>query len=175
MTEAEKSARQESCIRIGCLTMLILGVLLFVTVFVQYSYTPFNYFPAEVVEALRTDPETTLFSIDPLSDTNDSNDSVRNHHIYGKTVLRTAEDRDALVDVLTDSTRGAWEGAACFDPRHALRATGPKGAYDIIVCFGCGRVHVHHPDGRKELVYIRASSEKYDNFLKSRNIPLSGR
>jgi hypothetical protein len=175
MSEAAKSARQESCIRIGCITMLIVGALLSVAGFVQYRYTPFNYFPAEIVEALQMDPETTLFSIDPLSNANDSNDSLRNHHIYGKTVLSTAEDRAAIVDVLTTSTRGAWEGAACFDPRHALRATGPKGTYDLVICFGCGRVHVYHPDGLKQLVFIRASAEKYDNFLKSRNIPLSDR
>lgn len=175
MSETEKSARQQSCIRIGCTTMLVVGLLLLIAGLVEYRYTPFNYFPSEVVEALREDPEATLFSIDPYSDASDPQDSLRNHHIYGKTVLGTAEDRDTLVNVLTESTRGAWEGAACFDPRHALRVTGPKGTYDLIICFGCGRVHVYHPDGRKQLVLIRASAEKYDNFLKSRNIPLSER
>ncbi|QIF05362.1 hypothetical protein [Roseimicrobium sp. ORNL1] len=172
MKEAEKSSRQQSCIRIGCLAVLGLGALLFIVVFVQYRYTPFNYFPAEVVEALQTDPEATLFSINPLSDAGDSNDSLRNHRIYGKTVLSSAADRASLVNVLTESTRGAWEGAACFDPRHALRATGPKGTYDLVICFGCGQVHVYHPDGRKQLVFIRASSDKYNSYLTARDVPL---
>lgn len=175
MSEAEKSARQQSCIRLGCITVVVLGLLLLIAGLVQHRYTPFNYFPAEVVEALRKDPETTLFSIDPFRDSEALKDTLRNHHVYGKTVLSPAEDRDTLVNVLTESTRGAWEGAACFDPRHALRATGPRGTYDLIICFQCGRVHVHHPDGRKQLVFIRASADKYNDYLTSRNIPLSDR
>lgn len=153
--------------------MLIAGVLLLIAGFVQYRYTPFNYFPAEVVEALRTDPEATLFSIDPLSNPEESKGGLRNHFIHGKVALGTAQDRNALTNVLTESTRGAWEGAVCFNPRHALRATGPKGTYDLLICFECGRARVYHPDGRTQMVFIRASADEYDSYLKARSIPLS--
>lgn len=152
--------------------MLIIGVLLLVAVLIQALYTPSNRFPAEVVEALRKDPKTTLFSIDPYFDSEDPKDSLLNHRIYGKTVLGSEKDRDTLVSVLTEASRGDNQPSLCFDPRHALRATGPKGTYDLLICFDCGRVYVYHPDGRKELVLIHASADKYNRYLKTRNIPL---
>lgn len=54
--------------------------------------------------------------------------------------------------------RTSNEGARCFSPRHAIRATGGGRHVEVMICFECyqarvyldGQLHHFVPDGREE-------------------------
>ncbi|OAI58016.1 hypothetical protein AYO49_01540 [Verrucomicrobiaceae bacterium SCGC AG-212-N21] len=133
-------------------------------------------FPPEALAALENDPNAVLYSIDPWPE-EDADESVglRGHKIMGQMVLSSAEDRKFFARALDRATRGAFEGAACFDPRHAFRATGPAGTYEFFVCFACGRTRVRMPDGNWLPFVISGDSKVFNRFLKEHNIPLAER
>lgn len=155
--------------RIGCLIFVILVPLF---LFTWCRFTPLNRFPGEAIAALLNDPNAIFYSIEPESFSEDATTGFRGYPIAGQTLLSTAGERKLIVQELTCATRGAWDRAACFDPRHAFRASSTEGTFDILVCFQCGMAYVYFPDGRLELVLITGSPDKLNAFLKDRHVPL---
>ena len=72
------------------------------------------------------------------------------YRILGSEVLQRNRDRHALVDLLwkgsaaDDGTR-----AACFNPRHGIRAVKGQAWADWVICFECLSLHVIDEKGEQ--------------------------
>jgi hypothetical protein len=157
----------------GCLTLLVVVPALFLG---WCHYNPSNRFPEDALDSLENDPRAVFFSIDPWPD-NEEDETVgfRGHKIMGQMVLESPDDRKFVRRELDRATRGAWDEMACFDPRHAFRATGPAGTYDFLVCFSCGQAIVRMPDGSRRKVLVSGKADVFNHFLKEHQVPLPDR
>jgi hypothetical protein len=149
-----------------CLIGLFIAVVAW-----QFLFTPSNRFPSEALEALEKDPHAVIYLIDPESGEN--TEGFHGYAVMGHTVVSEPAARSRLASDIASATRGAWDAAACFEPRHAFRATGPAGTYDFLLCFSCGRALVFHPDGSKQEIRIQGKADALNQYLVSHGIRLA--
>lgn len=64
--------------------------------------------------------------------------------VRGEAVLHDPKDRARLARSLRAGIKGNDDTvAACFNPRHAIRAESERGVVDLIICFQCLQVYVY--------------------------------
>lgn len=89
----------------------------------------------------------------------------RNFHGYnvrGEAELADSATRAEVAAALVAGME-ANEGmvAACFDPRHGIRATTAAGTVDLVICFECLQVYVYEPtDERRRGMELTTSDPK---------------
>lgn len=126
-------------------------------------------FPVAAIQALRNDPNAVFYALDPEPTAQDARESIERYRILGQVVLSAAADREQLASAVAAASAGAWEtGMACFHPRHAFRASGRKGKYEMLLCFECGKAVVMHPDGREQKVPILDRPHEFNLYLRAR-------
>lgn len=85
--------------------------------------------------------EIELIAIDPDWPTKESLADPKNLHGYNIRGRAKLADRQKRLELLAEFSRGAMENdgvvAACFNPRHVLRAQHEGRTCDIIICFEC--------------------------------------
>jgi hypothetical protein len=154
--------------RFGCIWVFVAFCLLGLG---WCHYTPLNRFSSASLRALRSDSEAVFYSIEPWPEEN-LKQGFRGHQIVGQYRLAAQSDRDAIADMISGATHGAWDAAACFDPRHAFRARGSDGIYDFLLCFQCGEAVVYRPDGKTDSIFITGKADFLNDFLRSHAVPL---
>ena len=157
--------------RLAGLWVFVVLCLLGALGFAWLRFTPLNRFSAASLRALRSDPEAVFYSIEPWSEAN-GQQGFRGHHIVGQHRLAVQGEREAIAGWIAAAARGAWDRAACFNPRHGFRARGPEGTYDFLLCFECGQAVVHGPEGRSELVLITGRPDFLDGYLRAHSVAL---
>lgn len=159
----------------GCCGCLIIAVVLVVMQLGWCCYTPNNRFPSSALNAVANDPEGIFYSLEPRDYTTGERGigTFNEFVVLGKTTLADPADRDAVVHAIAAATYGAWNHAACFEPRHGFRATSAEGTYDFLLCFACGHAYVHLPDGGKEKVLIQGTGDFFNRYLSEHGIPLA--
>jgi hypothetical protein len=169
MTESQISSSQPSKKRRhGCLLFFAAFCLLCLG---WCHFTPLNRFSSASLRALRSDPDAVFYSIEPWPSENEQQ-GFRGHMIVGQHRLAIESDRDAVADMIASATHGAWDSAACFDPRHAFRARGSDGIYDFLLCFECGQAIVYRPDGKSESVLITGRADFLNDYLRAHSVAL---
>jgi hypothetical protein len=91
----------------------------------------------------------------------DSNNPERLHGylILGSAVIRDAALQKELVDSVKDAVKGnTGIAAACFNPRHAIRATRGGKSVDMLICFQCLQMEVYQ--GAKWKMSLISSTQK---------------
>lgn len=157
----------------GCIIALAVLAILIAIASAWIIYTPHNRYPAAGLEALRTDKNAVIYSLRPRGPSNeDISGTFHGHGIIGQATLSSAVDRALFADGLAVSTKGVWDAAACFDPHHGFRATGPSGTFDFVLCYGCGRAQVYHPDGHLEEILFHGRPEALNEYLTRHGIAL---
>ena len=135
-----------------------------------------NHLPDDALHALVSDPALTLFSVDPDRGTVDPPDISTFHHwvILGQTTVGAPEQRQKLADTLQKglSHWTGWESAACFSPRHAIRATNGSETFDFLICFECGHLHYYPPNSQERGLQIRTRAGPFDDILIAAGIPM---
>jgi hypothetical protein len=84
-----------------------------------------------------------LISLDPRERPAKSEESFHGWKVLGRTDLRDAASRRAIVTSLERGIGQADKVAGCFEPRHGLRATKGDRSVDLAICFSCGWIEVH--------------------------------
>jgi len=92
--------------------------------------------------------------------------------------LRKPLKRRSLSGVETDQLRSSlnwdfrfqqWIIARCFNPRHGLALTTPKGEYRLLLCYECNQMELFAPDGKHgRLVPLNGTSQETLNSLLNR-------
>lgn len=159
------------------LLWIVIGAFALVAPFIStiagcVYFNPFGQFPSAAIEALKNDPNAVIYSLRPNHDRDLSKVGLSEQAIIGQAVVSSSKERLMLAEDISASTRGAWDAAICFLPRHAIRASGPKGTFHILLCYECGRAEVYSPDGSRREIYINGKGEVLNQYLTSRGIPL---
>jgi hypothetical protein len=170
--------------------LLIVLLLAIVTAigygYFRRSYHPNNRIPPAALHALESDSNLVLYSLYPdrfvLLDNGDmqllpdDETNFRGYRILGQTALTSPESRRVVVNTVRDAVR-KWDGAmaACFEPRHGVRATDASGTHDFLICFACRQVYVYSPGEARKQLGIHASGQPLNDILTDAHVPLPTR
>jgi hypothetical protein len=134
-----------------------------------------NRLPDGVRDVLANADRFELLSLDP------GNGTTREPgHFWGWPVLGSAtiEAPDMRAEVLAALEQGIAENeglvAACFMPRHGIRAARGGAAVDLLVCFECLQVYVYSDGKWVGTVLVMDSPEPvFDRILSRAGVPLA--
>jgi hypothetical protein len=134
-------------------------------------------------EILAKADRVELFSFDPTVSEpgveeqrqNAKPERFRDWRVLGKVELPAGEARNQVLAVAGAVRPG--NGAKCFDPRHAIRATAGGKVVDLVICYECHWVYVFL-DREDEVVHLTPGGEDQqvlDRILTDAKVPLPPR
>jgi hypothetical protein len=133
-----------------------------------------NEIPDEVTQALQYAPSVILYALEPDGppDVNARIEQLHGYPILGQAEIN-GDDRVTAVEQF-EASIAEWDGmiAACFEPRHALRATNEGHTYDLLLCYACQQMSVYK-DGKPMIgVGAGGSAERLNRLLVAKGLPL---
>lgn len=133
--------------------------------------------PEPLRTALEKAPEFELYSLDPKHRDEDAPSEFLRRKVLGKTLITDSKTRERILGALDFGARSKHQtaGAACFDPRHAIRVKHEGVSLYLPICFECGHVYVF-ADGQEKPLYFRIEGTPqpvFDEVLRAANIQLA--
>jgi hypothetical protein len=97
----------------------------------------------------RLDPETGL-PVEPNPPPAPGPPAFHDHRIVGQVEVADARQRERIVSLVYKGIRSS-DGlvAACFNPRHGVRATREGRTVELVICFECLQINAYGPDGKE--------------------------
>jgi hypothetical protein len=132
-----------------------------------------NKLPAEAVTILTKPDQFELLSLDPAPDKKDTTkDGFHDYKVLGKTQVKDADTRKELFTSLTKGMERVDKFAACFNPRHGIRATRDGKTVELVICFECHQLFVYLGTEIQPGLLVNHSPEPaFDKVLKDAGIP----
>jgi hypothetical protein len=92
----------------------------------------------------------TLVKLDPTPG-DAAGERLYGYLVLGKAEVVDAAERAQIVSIL-DATAGKGTPAKCFNPRHAVLATKGSDRVELVICYECAQIHVHHGLAAHEMI-----------------------
>jgi hypothetical protein len=130
--------------------------------------------PTKPKNVLQNSEKFIVYSLDPEQG-EENPDGYHGWKILGSLEITDAELRRQIADTLIDGIQtSSGLFAQCFDPRHAIRVSRARSAYDFIICFHCMRAYIYEGDGEpmKRCSTNTAVEEMLNKILADAKIPL---
>lgn len=124
-----------------------------------------NKIPTAAGAMLEQADHFELLSLNPHYNQRPAQGDFHGYRIRGTAVIADRETRKKLISAFQ---QGVAENqgmiAACFNPRHGIRATRNGKQVDFVICFECAQVHSY---GAVEAQFLISSSPKslFDSVL----------
>ncbi len=95
--------------------------------------------------------------------------------ILGGVPIKSAADRQNLLDTLDRATDDKIAPHACFNPRHAIRAVRDSDTVEVVICFECEHMEVWYNGERIGGGSVHDVSSVFNKPLTDAGIELSHR
>ena len=131
-------------------------------------------FPEEIRAFLEEGERFELLSLSPARGAK-GGDNFHDWHVLGRMTVTDSDTRRKIVAAFKNGIEGS-DGAvaACFNPRHGIRAIRNGRTADFVICFECLQTRMYVDDKQKELVTTTRSPEPvFDGALKAAGLPLA--
>jgi hypothetical protein len=129
--------------------------------------------PADVRAVLDGAEEIELYSLDPDHNKPKGADTFHGWNVLGKVTLTDRADRSRVVTALKRGVN-ASDGmvAACFIPRHGIKASHAGKTLELVICFQCLSMKAH-VDGKQHSVLTTGSpAAVFNEVLKEKGVKL---
>lgn len=133
-----------------------------------------NKIPDEARAILDKAGEFELISLDPVRPREKPKDAFHGWKVLGKTTVKDAETRRSLIAAFA---KGVEENkgivAACFNPRHGIRASHDGKTVDFVICFECFSVQAFMGDkSDKGFLITRSPEALFNKVLREAKVAL---
>jgi hypothetical protein len=134
-----------------------------------------NDVPAGTMAALQQADHYELLSLDPSRVTEPPPGHFHGWRILGRTTISDSATRMKLNEALRAGAReNSDTAAACFNPRHGIRAVRDGKAYDVVICFECLQAQVFEAGQQGESFLVSESPQPaFDDVLRAAGVPLA--
>ncbi len=134
-----------------------------------------NKIPDELQTILEKADKFELLSLSPEHVQEKPKDGFHGWRVLGKTAVTEADARKNLVAAFKKGVAdNKGIAAACFNPRHGIRATHDGKSVDFVICFECYQVQTYVGDKREKGFLIADSpASTFDAVLKEAKVPLA--
>ena len=133
-------------------------------------------FRKEIRAVLEGAEQFELLSINPDRRAPKASDNFHGWNVLGRTTVKDANIRKKLVAAFR---KGVEENdgvvAACFNPRHGIRATFEGKSVDLVICFECFQTEVYAGgfSSERKLLNTNSPEPAFDGVLKAASVPLA--
>lgn len=135
---------------------------------------PENVLSADAQNVLNGAETLELFALSPEkgSERAPTRETFHGYVVRGKFRVTDQTQRMEVVEAIQQGIKGSnGRVAMCFIPRHGLRVKKGTSQLDMIICYECRKIEVHH-DGKPDAVATTATSEaKLNELLHNAEIP----
>jgi hypothetical protein len=138
-----------------------------------WSDEPHDKFSPAVSTLLDEAEAIELISLDPRQRPSGPAESFHGWKVLGRTTLRDAEKRRAIVAAVTRGVAEADKVAGCFEPRHGLRASRGNDSADLVLCFSCRWIEVHVAGKTSSVWTSEAAKSAINQALGAAGVPLA--
>lgn len=129
----------------------------------------------EAETALRQAPSWELFSLNPYAEFDESDpETFHGWKVLGSLDIQDDAVRQRLLKTLEESVAAnSGQTAACFMPRHGIRASYHNQQFDFVICFQCYHVKWYR-DGSQQTGFhpTDTPSPAFNAVLKQAEVPL---
>jgi hypothetical protein len=139
------------------------------------------HFPDGSSEILDRADRITLYELDPTQRGKvTSGPTFWEYPVVREKELTDPGERAELVRILYRGMAEQKVGARCFVPHHALRAVRGGKTLDLVLCFTCQWVHIHHNGKMKVALLSARGMDAYQKALRGvpakeiPNVPAGG-
>ena len=105
-------------------------------------------------------------------------DNLQGYRVLGRAELSDPVAKRELVESLNSGIRANDDMvAACFDPRHALRAETATGSAELLICFECLQIYVYR-DGKERTETVLTSklpAATFDRIFEAHGLTIAPR
>ena len=130
--------------------------------------------PSDVVrEVLDKAEQLKLLSLDPNA-RGGGPGYFNGYKVLGSTLVKDKETRKKLLTAFYKGVADS-EGvvAACFTPRHGIRATSGGKTVDLVICFQCFSLQIFGPGKEKGgLLIVESPRDTFNKILTDAKVPL---
>jgi hypothetical protein len=133
-----------------------------------------NQIPPKALAILEKADKLELFSLKPEKGQKPKN-GFRGRKVLGKTLVKKARDRKALVAALKKGVKDSdGSVAGCFNPRHGIRVTHKGKTAEFVICFECLSMMIY-VDGKQVKGCLTTGSPEatFDKVLAAAKVPLA--
>jgi hypothetical protein len=132
--------------------------------------------------------EWELLALDPDPDLKpDPKDAFRGWKVRGKTAVKAADARKALLAALDkgiadhaekrrkEREKGLVTESGCFQPRHGIRATAGGQTVEVLICFECKPVQFYLGERKGQVETDESPQDTFDKVLKDAGVSVAPR
>jgi hypothetical protein len=112
--------------------------------------------------------------LEPWAEPTKNDKTLESYKILGQTTLTGKQAAIAIAAFESAILKnGRAFGAACFDPRHAIRVDFSGHTYDFLLCYACGYLYVYCDGKNTATLDAGGSPHDLNSLLTAANVPLS--
>ena len=132
-----------------------------------------NDLPKDVRAVLDNADRFELLSLDPTRQKEKPKDDFHGWKVLGKTEVKDAPTRKKVVAALYKGVADS-DGtvAACFNPRHGIRATHDGKTVELVICYECLSMQCFLGETRSGALTTRSPQKTFDQVLTAAKVPL---
>jgi hypothetical protein len=133
-----------------------------------------NDLPKEVRAVLDKADRFEVVSLDPTRQKEKPKDDFHGWKVLGSTEVKDAEARKKVVAALYEGIADSdGKVAACFNPRHGIRATHDGKTVELVICFECLSMQGFLGKERSGALTTRSPEKTFDQVLRDAKVPLA--
>lgn len=136
-----------------------------------------NHIPDDARAILTHADQFELLSLNPQPRPDLGERGFHGYEVLGSTVIKDAGIQGRLVSAFEKGvSENQGVAAACFNPRHGIRAASAGRTADFLICFECAHVTVYGiPAGEQEFLISQSPQTLFNQILREANVPLADR
>jgi hypothetical protein len=137
--------------------------------------------PDPIRRTLETSPEFIVYSLHPRPmelepEELKKNPNFHSYMVLGQTSVTSSQTKTKLLNALYDGiSRSDGSAAACFQPRHGIRATTKGRTVDLVICFECQSLEIYDNEIKTTATLTRSPQPVFNEFLTRAGVPLAGK
>jgi hypothetical protein len=132
-----------------------------------------NDLPKDVRAVLDKADRFELLSLDPTRQKEKPKDDFHGWKVLGKTEVKDAAARKNVVAALYKGIADSdGSVAACFNPRHGIRATHDGKTVELVICYECLSMQAFLGETRSSALTTRSPQKTFDEVLRAAKVPL---
>jgi len=130
-------------------------------------------FPAAEKQFLDQSSRLVLYSLEPIP----MSPIPGRKTFHGYTILgQTPVGQDNRNNLLSELYAGVAESpglaAACFNPRHGIRASRKGETMDLVICFQCSQIHIHTSTEQRTITTSKNAQPYFNQVLRDARVKL---
>ena len=130
-------------------------------------------------QILDTSEQFVLLSLEPVYPNQPSTDAPEKFHAYpvlGRVEIKDAKQKAELLGALYKGVADS-DGAvaACFNPRHGIRAVNGTNWIELVICFECAYMQEYGSASGDGATTTKSPTETFNRTLKQAGLPITTR